>query len=368
MTFEILSAEKDLARWTALVDALPPEYRDIHFLPEYVRVYRDSYGFGAHLAVYAADEGFVIQPFVRRPLRELAFLAHAADGENFSDLANPYGFGGPVSNAADPEVARRLYRAFAGEFAEWCDREGIASEFASLHPFFVTNQLSLIQGVLAARQEKDVVYIDLTGDESKIAKGMRKGHRSSVALARKGGARLEKVETSETNLAVFGELYAGTMVRRQAAERWFVPENYFSSLARNLGAQRTSLFFAKVGDETESACLLMHDFATAYYHFAATRAARPELGVNNFMVLETAIWAKAAGFARYHLGGGVTRDQDDSLLRFKAGFSDRRAPLYIYFCVRDRAVYDELCARKKAYERETTGAESFSDFLPLYRR
>jgi hypothetical protein len=368
MAVKILSAEKDSARWTALVDALPAEYRDIHFLPEYARIYRDSYGFGAHLAVYATDEGFMIQPFVRRPLGELPFLAGASDAKNFTDLANPYGFGGPVSNAADPEVARRLYRAFAGEFAEWCDREGIASEFASLHPFFVSHQLTLIQGVLAARHEKDVVYIDLTEDESTIAKGLRKGHRSSVALARKANARLEKVETSETNLAVFGEIYAGTMVRRQAAERWFVPDNYFSNFVRELGACRTSLFFAKVDDEIESACLLMHDFATAYYHFAATRAARPELGVNNFMVLETAIWAKAAGFAHYHLGGGVTQDQDDSLLRFKAGFSDRRAPLYTYFCVRDRAVYDELCARKKAYERETAGTESSSDFLPLYRR
>jgi hypothetical protein len=368
MPFEILSAEKDSARWTALIEALPPERRDIHFLPEYARIYRDSYGFGAHLAVYAADAGFVVQPLVRRPLRGLPFLAGASDAANFSDIANPYGFGGPVSSAADPEVARRLYRAFAHEFAAWCGREGIASEFASLHPFFVPHQLALMQGVLVARHEKDVVFIDLTEDESKIAKNLRKGHRSSVALARRAKARLEKVETSETNLAVFGEIYAGTMVRRQAVERWFVPENYFSNFARQLGARRTSLFFAKVDDEIESACLLMHDFGTAYYHYAGTRATRRELGINNFMVIETAMWAKAAGFRRYHLGGGVTRDQDDSLLRFKAGFSEHRAPLYTYFCVRDRAVYDELCARKKAYERATAGAESPSDFLPLYRR
>src|ERR1700687_2390162 len=98
MAFEILSAEKDSARWTALVAALPVEHRDIHFLPEYARIYRDSYGYGAHLAIYTADEGFVIQPFVRRPLRELPFLAGASDAGNFSDIANPYGFGGPISS------------------------------------------------------------------------------------------------------------------------------------------------------------------------------------------------------------------------------------------------------------------------------
>jgi len=80
------------------------------------------------------------------------------------------------------------------------------------------------------------------------------------------------------------------------------------------------------------------------------------------------LWAKRSGYRRYHLGGGVTSKADDSLLRFKAGFSDLRAPLYTYFCVRDRAVYDRLCERKKAYERETAGTESASSFLPLYRR
>jgi len=69
-----------------------------------------------------------------------------------------------------------------------------------------------------------------------------------------------------------------------------------------------------------------------------------------------------------HLGGGVTAKEDDSLLRFKAGFSADRAPLYTYFTVRNRAAYDELCARKRAYERQTNGTELQSDFLPLYRR
>ena len=85
-------------------------------------------------------------------------------------------------------------------------------------------------------------------------------------------------------------------------------------------------------------------------------------------MLETALWARRSGCSRYHLGGGVTSTGDDTLLRFKAGFSDRRAPLYTYFCVRDQVVYDRLCERKRAHERSTEGRESVSDFVPLYRR
>ncbi len=100
----------------------------------------------------------------------------------------------------------------------------------------------------------------------------------------------------------------------------------------------------------------MHDFDTAYYHFAATRAERPELGVNNLMLYATALWAQANGYKSYHLGGGVGRSPQDSLYRFKAGFSPATAPLYTYFCVRNRVVYDELCARKRTFERATATA------------
>jgi lipid II:glycine glycyltransferase (peptidoglycan interpeptide bridge formation enzyme) len=229
-------------------------------------------------------------------------------------------------------------------------------------------QRELIGDSLPVTFVKDVVVIDLRPEESVIASGLRKGHRSSIALARRSGVGIEKVEPNAANLKAFRAMYDATMLRRQAAQRWFVPEDFFPLTCSSLGAERTTLLFAFVGDELESGCLLMHDFSTAYYHFAGTYAKHPGLGINNLMVWEAAMYAKRAGYQELHLGGGVTADGDDSLLRFKAGFSADRAPLYTYFAVRHRAVYDELCARKRAYERQTGGAESQSDFLPFYRR
>jgi hypothetical protein len=369
MDFEILSAQgRHAARWTALIQDLPPAHHDVHYLPEYGRIYGDTYGFAPSLAVYEAEAGYVLQPFVLRPLKVLPFLADAPDAASFADIANPYGYGGPLCNAPDAQSRRHLYTAFAKAFASWCDEKKIASEFASLHPFMVQDQCPMIRDVLASTYEKDVVFIDLTADEESIIKQLRKGHRSSITLARRSGVRVEKVEVSVTNLLEFKAMYEATMARRQAAQRWFLPQDYFANTVCNLGEGRTSLLFAKVDGEIESGCLLMHDFRTAYYHFAATWAKRPELGVNNLLVFEAAIQTKHAGFTKLHLGGGVTSSPDDSLLRFKAGFSDRRAPLYTYFCVRNRTVYDTLCERKRAHERATIGQESISDFLPLYRR
>ena len=367
MPFEILSAEgEDARRWTELINTLPPERRDIHFLPEYGRIYRDTYGFDPLLAVYSDQSGCVVQPLVRRSLSSLPFVSGTDEATSYSDVANPYGYGGPMSSTDDPVAGRGLYRKFAERFAEWCEATDVASEFASLHPFMVDHQRSLVDGHLAPKFEKNVVFINLL--QAEFGSTFRKGHRSSISAARKSGARIEKVEATARNLATFNEMYKATMVRRTAAERWFVPENYFENCVHHLGSGRSSLFFATVDDKVESGCLLMHDFATAYYHFAGTYATRPHLGINNLMVYDTAIWARSTNFSRYHLGGGVTKADDDSLLRFKSGFSDQRAPLYTYFCIRDKAVYDRLCARKRAYELATAGAESQSDFVPLYRR
>ena len=136
MAFDVLSADgEDARRWTTLVNNLPAQRRDIHFLPEYGRIYRDSYEFESLLAVYSDDNGYVIQPLVRRPLADLPFLAGTADAAAYWDIANPYGYGGPLSNARDVSVGRRLYARYAEAFAAWCDAQNLASEFASLHPF-----------------------------------------------------------------------------------------------------------------------------------------------------------------------------------------------------------------------------------------
>jgi hypothetical protein len=369
MAFEILSGEGETAtRWTALVARLPSHLRDIHFLPEYGRIYREAYGFTPFLAVHFDADNFVLQPFVRRPLQDLPFLAEAADKGAFSDIANPYGYGGPLSNVSESGAAQGLYGKFAELLSAWCCSEQIASEFTSLHPFMAQHQRSLVDGVLAPEYAKEVVFIGLDADGQRFKESFRKGHRSSISAAVRAGIQVARVVPTAANLKLFNEMYEETMVRRNAADRWFVPEDYFERCIVSLGEKRASLVFAYVGDRLESGCLLIHDFDTAYYHFAATYANHPASGVNNLMVFEAANIAGSMGYRRLHLGGGVTGAEDDSLLRFKAGFSNLRAPLYTYFSIRDRAAYERLCTRKRAYEVATAGAESLSDFVPVYRR
>ena len=266
MPLEILPIDS-AERWRDAVMALPAERRDIHYLPDYAEIYVKSHGYSPFLALYSGDGGYVLQPFMRRRLDALPFLADAPERETFTDLANAYGYGGPLSNASG-DAARALGQEFAVDFATWCAEARIASEFCSLHPLLAPHQLCLVDKAISPQHVKEVVIVDLRLDEAGIAAGLSKGHRSSIAAARRSGARIIKVEPDAVHLAAFRAIYDATMERRRAAARWLLPADFFPLTVEFLGEARTTLLFGYVGDVLQCGCLLMHDFATAYYHFA----------------------------------------------------------------------------------------------------
>jgi serine/alanine adding enzyme len=366
--FKVLNASgADATAWSALIGRLPADRRDIHFLPEYGQVYAATYGVAPKLAVLERDNDLVVQPFIVRRLDELPFLKAQGAPGGFLDIANPYGFGGPLC-ACDGDAAREtLLGAFEREFTAYCEAESYASEFCSLHPLLGLAQDLERSGGAAPVAEKEVVYMDLAADDVELWRGVRKGHKSSIAKARREGVKVERVECSEANLEAFKGLYYATMERHQAADRWFFPQNFFANCLEILGEERASLHFAAVDGELAAAAMLMHDFEIAYYHFAGSDLRFNAICAGNLLVYESARWAKRAGYRYFHLGGGVSSSPDDSLFIFKSGFSERRATLYIYGRILDESVYRRLCQLKLQYENET-GWSGNIGYFPLYRR
>jgi hypothetical protein len=158
------------------------------------------------------------------------------------------------------------------------------------------------------------------------------------------------------------------MVRRGAAERWYFPESYFAACARRLGESGCALFFARCEGELAAAYLLVHDECSAYYHFGASDERWLERRPNNLLMYETLLWAKRRGLARYHLGGGVTASENDSLLRFKSSFGGTKAMLYTYGRVLNEDVYRRLCELKLEHEQRTATPVAQPDYFPMYRR
>lgn len=368
MAFEILNADGAQAeRWSALIGRLDERQRDIHFLPEYGRIYAQSYGHQPLLACYGDADAYVVQAFVKRPLNDMPFLRDQNVAEPYFDIASPYGYGGPAWRASSFDAAVALYRGLRRELAAWCGEQRIASEYVSLHPLLGNESVVRAAGV-AASLVKQVVYLDCAGGEAALWAGLSRGHKSNLRRAQKAGIAVEKVALSAANLAQFSRLYYLTMDRSGATERWYFPERYFSDCAEQLGHARLSLFFARAAGELASAYLLMHDFGVAYYHFAGADPRFFDLRPNNAIMHETALWAARAGCRTYHLGGGVAASEDDALFRFKAGFSPLRATLFSYGVVHHQPAYRELGDLKLRHEIAAGGTAASSDYFPAYRR
>jgi hypothetical protein len=59
-------------------------------------------------------------------------------------------------------------------------------------------------------------------------------------------------------------------------------------------------------------------------HLGGTVTAALNLAPMKLLLDEIRLWGIAQGMHVFHLGGGATSSPDDSILHFKAGFSDRR--------------------------------------------
>jgi len=369
MEFRVLAATGEEGRfWSALLRRLPPELLDLHFLPEYGLIYQSTYGHEPLLAYVSDGRRYAIQPFVKRQLNALPFLAEQRITEPFHDIANAYGYGGPLSSDPGGASAQDLLAELDARFRAWCSSRRIAAEFCSLHPLLDNRRFVAGWEGVEPRAQKRVIYLDLTPGEEALWQGVSRGHRSSIQRARRAGVSVERVAADAVHLAEFERLYALTMQRHRAAERWRFPANYFRDCARLLGAARVALFFARVEEAVASAYFLLHDAGIAYYHFGGSDEAYFRLRPNNLLLYETALWAKRGGDRIYHLGGGVTSEEDDNLLRFKSGFGGASATLYTYGRVHDRAAYARLCELKLSHERATLGRSLDSDYFPVYRR
>lgn len=358
MGFDLLSPVADAARWDELVSRLPVELRDVHFRLDLAlaHAHRDM---NTYLAAYTWSDYFAIQPIVFRtvivgPSLAAVWPASGAESGLYAvDVCSPPGYGGPVTNHGPV-----LFAWLRHELNKLFTERGVVSEFCLINPMLFEHQNRILCGHVT--QAKPVVVMDLS--EAGTGAGYRRRRLTGIETARKAGVVVTVGSAQE-----FVSLYRQAMDRKGVTGRWNLSNEYLEALCR-VG----TLFAARMPDGTiESMALVLGGAGdrAAYYHLAANAGLFPRVGANDLLVHEIATWARfMLGAQRLHLGGGVTSASDDSVLFFKAGFSDVRAPAAYYFRILDSRTYGALCERKRAIEVEETGAELVSGFLPLYRR
>lgn len=155
------------------------------------------------------------------------------------------------------------------------------------------------------------------------------------------------------------------MLRLGAAPHYFFDHDYFAQLA-GLRGSYVHLFTCWLNGEVIAAGLFLACQGIIQYHLGATRAEFVKLAPMKLILDTVRKWGTESGMHVFHLGGGLGA-QEDSLFRFKAGFSDRRHPYATWRWILHQTQYNAMTATKAKWNAEHRVRSTSADHFPQYR-
>ena len=265
------------------------------------------------------------------------------------DAGSVYGYAGPLASTAAPSAG--LIASFRQALAERLRAEGVVSLVARLHPLI--EQAGWLDGLGTVRPLGETVSIDLTLDDAAQLALYRSNHRRDLKRLARDGYTTER-DASPPALTAFIEVYHANMRRVGAIADYYFDADYFQGLTDALGSD-FDLFVCRRDGEIAGGACFMHRGPIVQYHLGAVADAHLAAAPLKQLLDAARHHYAAAGAHVLHLGGG-RGGSDDSLLRFKSGFSPRRHPFALWCWVIDTAAYAALTEG-----RPETG------FFPAYR-
>jgi hypothetical protein len=250
------------------------------------------------------------------------------------DVVTPYGYGGPVGGDG----------SFWAAYEEWVRERGVVSTFVRFHPLYANHRGAPIHVETLA----PTVAWRLDPERDLLA-GLHFKHRNKVTKAERAGAAVQQHD----GLGEFVPLYEDTMRRLDADDFYFFEPAYWERLSRLPLAR----FDAEIDGEVVASALCIATPPWLHYHLSGTTDAGRSTGSSTLVLLEAARWAQAAGYERFHLGGGLG-GTEDSLHHFKARFD----PEGLVEAAVGKAIHDEA-----AYRELSGGEACYDGFFPAYR-
>ena len=324
---------------------------DVYFRQEYAQLCALIDGGIAKEFVYQGKNGSVRNQFIMRKIPALV------DGEQYYDIATPYGYGGPVLNCAVESEKENLLKEYEAAFSNYCDEHHIVSEFVRFHPLY-NNALDFkeIYGSCAIRK---TVGTNLEGYEDPIQSEFGKSCRKKIRKLLNDGLTYRVIRGPES-IEPFREIYYSTMKRDNAEAYYYFDKTYFDTMVSLL---REELLYTEVlyEDQVIAANLCFVSDGNLYIHLSGTRSEYLHLSPAYILRYAVALWGKENGCRVVFHGGGTSNDEQDSLFLFKKQFGKNTEFLfYTGKRVWNQPVYDALC--------KISSASVDSDFFPAYRQ
>jgi len=312
--------------WNSLLSLFPDDNIDIYYQEDYVRLYETN----DHKAVsflYIENNDIFLFPFLRRE-----FIYNEA---LFYDFETAYGYGGPIYNTKDEQFIVRSWMAMF----DYCRDNRYVAGFARFHPLLRNFDSPALLDIVT--HDRQTIAMDLTLTEGDIwLKEISGKNRNSINKSVK--SKLQFVADFDFRyIDEFKGLYKRTMDRLKAQDFYFFEEEYFSDLYNSEFAKFLGIVIKD--DLVIAGAIIMHSKYYGHYHLAASDPEYFYSNPNNYLVYECSKVLKSLGVQRFHLGGGSSSLENDSLYKFKKKFSQSTFNFYTGRFVFDEAIYKNLC-------------------------
>ncbi|MDQ3928924.1 MAG: GNAT family N-acetyltransferase [Chloroflexota bacterium] len=331
---------------------------DAYHLPAYHALAEQQGEGTAYLLAYSEREYTIALPLLVRPLEGVPGLERA--GEGWRDGTSVYGYAGPLASHADvpPAVAANFQAALLEALREL----RVVSVFSRLHPFIPQSALLAGLGELSLTGRK--VSIDLTLPPDVQRARYRDNHKRDINKLKRLGLCCV-LDSEGEHLPVFIDIYHETMHRVNAASSYFFDADYFNGLVSALGPHARLFLCLHEGEIIAGGIFLVCD-GIVQYHLGGTKDKYLELAPMKLVFDTVRLWATEQGLEVFHLGGGVG-GQEDSLYRFKTGFSDRAHDFLTWRWTVVPDVYKHLQVEKVAWNNRNGLVEATDGYFPAYR-
>jgi hypothetical protein len=326
-------------RWEDALRALP---HDVYHLPGYTQTDAELAGGTPVAYVYEEGDRRLLCPLVLRPVPGGAYL----------DASSPYGYSGPVTNAAADDDG--FWSRALEDFRRTLGDAGVVAVFCRLHPLSTVPVGALTAGGDVV-EHGETVSVDLTRPLADLWTETRKTHRNEINRARRAG--LGVTWDDWAHLDAWVEIYHENMRLLGAREEYYFSHATLRALRDRLGPA-VHLALAWQDDTLVAGQLVFEAAGVVQTHLAAMRTDSRPSHPDKLLYDEVRRWAHDRGDRVHHLGGGYGGGTD-SLFRYKAGFGAGRHPFRTWRVVVDEEAYDALCG---GAEQDAGG------FFPAYRR
>ncbi|WET51519.1 GNAT family N-acetyltransferase [Chryseobacterium indologenes] len=300
--------------------------------------------FNSKLFVAYNDQEFIALPMVIRPIGETGLF----------DCTSVYGYAGPITSREDFNFDPEFSSFFKKSFNAYCEEKGIVSAFSRLHPLI--EHSSFFEDFGKVIDINKTITIDLTLPSEQQRAQYRKSNKSEINQLKRKGFYVAEAQ-NQNDIDAFVSIYYETMERVNASPGYFFTKEYFNSFLNNDNFD-SKLLLAKYNEEVTAGAIFTMTKKIMQYHLAGTTEQYIRETPMKLILDEARLLGNEAGMESLHLGGGVGGSDEDSLFRFKSGFSNKQCEFKVWQYIINQKKYNELSEKI---------SDKNNSFFPLYR-